>query len=202
MNPVDLAVILIVVLSALFGLTRGFIHEVFSAASWIGAIALTWGSAAWALRMARESLAPLASSMPAASNEIAGPVIVMVASLCLFLAIGHGLAARLSGGVPGAFSRFLGVIFGVARGAFLVGYAYLQIGAAVPAEAQPQALRDARTLPLIEQAAGWVRRLNLPDLRGQPGQPGPGAPAPLPGSPPGPPKPQTGLPCQPSKSRS
>jgi membrane protein required for colicin V production len=183
MNPVDVAVVLIVVLSALFGLTRGFVHEVLSGASWIGAVALTWLSGASVGRMVHDTISPFAPSMPAWSGEAFGAIVVFVGSLCFFLAVGHGIAARLVGGIPGVFGRLLGVVLGVARGAFLVGYGYLQIGAVVPADAQ--VLREARTLPLVEQAAGWVRRLNLPSLSGRAAPPAPGFPAPAPGPTPG-----------------
>jgi membrane protein required for colicin V production len=173
MNPVDLAVILIVVLSALFGLTRGFVHELLSTVAWVAAIALTWAGGPWAGRMVQGWVAP---SLPAAGADAAGPVIVFLVGLAFFLAVGHGIAARLAGGTPGAFSRLLGIVFGVARGALLVGYAYLQVSAVVPPDAP--VLREARTLPLIEQAAGMVRRLNLPGLGAAalPNQPTPGFP--------------------------
>jgi len=173
MNPIDLAVVLIVVLSALFGLTRGLVHEILSTVAWLAAIVLAWASGPWAGRMVRDWVAP---SLPAASSDAAGQTAILLVGLAFFLAVGHGMAARLSGGTPGAFGRLLGVVFGVARGAFLVGYAYLQVSAVVPPDAP--VLREARTLPLIERAAGIVRRLNLPapGPAALPGQPTPGFP--------------------------
>jgi membrane protein required for colicin V production len=175
MNPIDVLAVLTVVLSALFGLTRGAIHEVLSAIAWIAAIVLTWVSGGWAARMVHDWVAPLAPQMPAVSGDVAGPILIFVAGLCFFLAVGHGIAARLAGGIPGAFSRLVGVVLGVARGAFLLGYAYLQITAVVPVDAAM--LREARTLPLIEQSAAIVRRLNLPGVAGGPGQPAPAFPS-------------------------
>ena len=135
--------------------------------------------------MIRDWVAP---SLPAAGAEGAGPIIIFLVGLAFFLAVGHGMAARLAGGTPGAFGRLLGVVFGVARGGFLVGYAYLQVSAVVPPDAPM--LREARTLPLIEQAAGIVRRLNLPGPgpAALPSQPTPGFPgtAPILGPAPGP----------------
>jgi membrane protein required for colicin V production len=182
MNPIDVLAVLTVVLSALFGLTRGATHEVLSAIAWIAAIVLTWLSGSWAGRLVHDWVAPIAPQMPPVSGEVAGPILVFVAGLCFFLAVGHGIAARLAGGIPGPFSRLLGVVLGVARGAFLLGYGYLQISAVVPADAA--VLREARTLPLIEQAAGIVRRLNLPGVAGGPGSAAPAIPS-QPGGQPG-----------------
>ena len=47
MNPADIFVIVIVVLSALVGLMRGFIREVISVVSWIGAGYATYRTFEW-----------------------------------------------------------------------------------------------------------------------------------------------------------
>jgi uncharacterized membrane protein required for colicin V production len=195
MNPIDLLAVLTVVLSALFGLTRGAIHEVLSAIAWIAAVGLTWLGGGWAGGIVREWMAPLAPQLPPAGGELSGPILLFVVGLCFFLAVGHGIAARLAGGIPGAFSRLLGIVLGVARGGFLVGYAYLQISAVVPADAA--VLREARTLPLIEQAAAIVRRLNLPGVAGGPSQALPAFPS-QPGTPGQPSFPGQSAPGQPA----
>ncbi|MFC7692207.1 CvpA family protein [Paeniroseomonas aquatica] len=57
----------------------------------------------------------------------------------------------------GGTDRALGLVFGVARGAFLVILAYILGGMVLPAsERWPEPVREARSLPLVIDGAHWL----------------------------------------------
>jgi membrane protein required for colicin V production len=157
MNPADIFVIVIVVLSALVGLMRGFIREVLSVVSWVGAAFVTYWSFPWSSAMARDLLKTMVDN-PTIHN-VAGATVVFVVSLIIFSVISHFLASLVTGGMLGAIDRSLGFLFGVARGALLVGLAYIAFDWWVPQAQQPPWLADARSLPLVQQTADFLWRL-------------------------------------------
>ena len=53
----------------------------------------------------------------------------------------------------GAFDRTLGFIYGLARGLVLVAIAYLFYGWLLPLDRQDDWVKNARSLPMIRQAA-------------------------------------------------
>lgn len=157
MNPADIFVIVLVVLSALVGLMRGFIREVLSVASWIGAAFVTLWSFEWSRAIARDLLKSVVETPMV--HDIAGATVVFVVSLIIFSVISHFLASLVTGGVLGAVDRSLGFLFGVARGALLVGLAYIAVEWWVPAAQQPPWIKEARSLPLVQQTADFLWRL-------------------------------------------
>lgn len=158
-NPTDLAVLAIVLLSALLAFARGFIREVLSVAAWVGAAF----AAIWAFPhvqpVARDFIA-----MELAANAAAAVGVFIVALILLSLVFGR-LGRRVRGSSLSAVDRSLGFLFGVARGAILVCLAYLMVTWIYPADQQPEWLRSARTMPVIRSGAEKLRRL-IPDETG------------------------------------
>jgi membrane protein required for colicin V production len=161
MNWLDLAVIAVVVLSAVFAFARGFVREALSIVAWVGAAAITLYGFKWAFALVDPHL-----HNPLLSQVIAG-FGLFVASLVV-LTIATGLVARMvhaSGLTP--IDRTLGFIFGVARGAFLVCVAYLLLDLSVPPPAQPEWIRDAKSAPYLHEGADLLKGF-LPDaLKGK-----------------------------------
>jgi membrane protein required for colicin V production len=157
MNPADIFVIVLVVLSALVGLMRGFIREVLSVVSWVGAAFVTLWSFDWSRAIARDLLKTMIDNPTV--HDVAGATVVFVVSLIIFSVISHFIASLVTGGVLGAIDRSLGFLFGVARGALLVGLAYIAVDWWVPAAQQPPWIKEARSLPLVQQTADFLWRL-------------------------------------------
>jgi membrane protein required for colicin V production len=66
----------------------------------------------------------------------------------------------------GGVDRALGLVFGLARGAFLVILAYILAGMVLPAtERWPEAVREARSLPLVVDGANRLVAMLPPDYR-------------------------------------
>jgi membrane protein required for colicin V production len=151
MNWLDLAVIGIVVLSAVFAFARGFVREALSIVAWVGAAFITFKGFDWVL----------ARVEPMVHNTLLSQLIagfgLFVASL-IILTILTGIVARmvhLSGLTP--IDRTLGFIFGLARGAFLVCLAYLLLDVSVQANDRPAWIREAKSAPYLHEGADVLR---------------------------------------------
>ncbi|HZP88623.1 MAG TPA: CvpA family protein [Burkholderiales bacterium] len=122
MTLLDLVIVAIVVLSALFALSRGLIREVIALASWIVALVAAFAYAG-----------PLASQFDMAkTSPVLTPVLAFGAIFIGVLIVGAVIAAMLSGAVRaiglGWLDRLLGAAFGVVRGAVIVVIAVLLAG--------------------------------------------------------------------------
>lgn len=149
----DGAVVIVLLLSALLAFARGFVNEVLSVGAWVGAIA----AVVFVLPLTR----PVARSLieqPLFADIAAGAVIFIVALIALSLLTGHiGRAVRAS--TLNAVDRSLGVVFGLARGALIVCLGYIAIAWLIPPPEQPAWLRQAKSMPLVEAGADWLKSL-------------------------------------------
>ena len=157
-NPADLAVFGIILVSALFAFVRGFIKEMLSVAAWLGAV--------FAAIYGRPYLEPFVLefiSEPMIVTAIASASI-FVATVVLLSLIGHLIAGRIRDSMLSALDRSLGFLFGVVRGGLLISLAFLVLTEVRPTEAeQPKVLREAKTKPFIAMGADILRRLVPPD---------------------------------------
>jgi membrane protein required for colicin V production len=151
MNLVDLLVIAIIAISALLGLSRGFVREMLGLASWLLAAYGAW-------RLGPELL-------PFATRTLGNPDLAGIAAYaCAFLAllIVLSLASNLVGRVVrlsalGGLDRTLGLVFGIARGLTVLIAAYILGGDVLPhPEAWPPQVKQARTVPLLYAGAVWA----------------------------------------------
>jgi len=152
-TPVDWAIIAIVAISALISLKRGFVKEALSLLTWIIAGVVAWmfgGSLAQYLVNYIET--------PSA-RVIAGCTILFVATLLVGAMVNFliGELIRVTG-LSGT-DRFLGMVFGAARGGLLVVVAVglLSLG---PVQ-QDQWWQQSRLLPQFVMVADWSKNLIL-----------------------------------------
>lgn len=151
MTWVDGVVLAVLALSAAIAFSRGLVREVLGVGAWAGALI----AAFWALPMLR----PLAVQyiQPEWLAEIAAIGLgFVVALLVLKLLIGW-LANLVRASILGGLDRALGVLFGLARGAFVVILAYVVGGLVLPdVERWPEPVRQARSLPVVAEAAEYL----------------------------------------------
>ncbi|TAN06981.1 MAG: CvpA family protein [Rhodanobacteraceae bacterium] len=149
MNAADIAILAVLALSLVLGLIRGFVSEVLSLACWVAAF---W--VAWALGHRVASLYAPWLHDPAA-RIVAGYVTCFVGVLILGALIGWALRGLMNrGGLRGG-DRFLGALFGVARGLLLVTFAVLMLGfTRVPREAAWW--QQSLLMPVFTDGAGWL----------------------------------------------
>jgi len=162
MNPFDGAVLIVVVVSALIALLRGFVKEVLSLAAWAGAVLVTL----WGFALARPYFRAFIESQLLA--DAAAGVALFVLSLIVFAMVAHGTSSlvRRSSSLT-AVDRSLGFVFGIFRGGILLGLAWLALAWAIPSEKRPDWVFDAKTRPAIEQIAEFLTGLAPPEFRGQ-----------------------------------
>jgi membrane protein required for colicin V production len=147
----DLAVIVILLVSAVLAFARGFVHEVLSMVAWVGAAFAVIFGLPYARPLAREII-----SLPLLADVAAGGVIFIVALLVLSL-LTRAISRRVQDSALNAVDRSLGFVFGVFRGALLVCLAYIPLAWLMTPGEQPAWMRDARTRPLIEQGADMIQ---------------------------------------------
>lgn len=178
LNPVDLAALAIVLLSAALAFFRGFVHEVLAIGAWVGAAL----AALYGLPLVAPVVADLVPSLDWAAQAIAGVGLFLVGLVILSM-ISHSLSRQVRKTALNALDRSLGFVFGLARGVVILVALFLVVTWFTPRESLPAWVTEARSLPLIERGAGVALALMPPALGGSgprgatagPGGGGPGA---------------------------
>ena len=156
MNLVDLAVLAVIALSAIFAFARGFVREALSIAAWGGAALITLYGFDYVYGITTRFV-----TTPLLADLIAGAGLFLVALIGLTIVTGY--VARLAQwSALSPIDRTLGLIFGVLRGAVLVSVAYFLVDITLPPNDRPAWLRDARSQPLLAQGADALRGI-LPE---------------------------------------
>lgn len=148
----DLAVIGIVAVSALLAMMRGFVHEVLSLVSWIGAGAVALYAYPYARPFARDYI-PIELAADAATALGLFVASYLVISLLARLLSGHVGNSGLDG-----LDRTLGLFFGAARGVLFVCLGFLVFGLFFNKEEQPDWMRRAQTTVFIEEGAFLLKQ--------------------------------------------
>jgi membrane protein required for colicin V production len=153
MNTVDIIVIAVVGISALIAFLRGFVREMLTIGSWIGAALITL----YGFPILQPKFEQWISSKLAA--DIAGGIALFLVSLVLFSILSHMVARFVRGSALTAVDRSLGLLFGLVRGAILVSLAYMLI-----LWGDPNMLRGARTTPMMARGAEILRNMAPKEL--------------------------------------
>lgn len=161
-NIFDAGVIGVLLLSAIFAYTRGFVHEVLAVAGWVGAI--------FATIYGFPFLKPYFRSVIAVElfADLAAGVVIFVVALVVLSMLTRTISGRVQNSALNSIDRALGFLFGLARGAVIVCIAYLGLELMMPKEEQPDWVKNARSLQLIEPGARILTAL-VPDRSGEKG---------------------------------
>lgn len=118
-NNLDYVILIVLFLSGLLALIRGFVRELFSLMAWVGAYYL-------GAKFYHPAL-PLAHSYIKNDRvaEWGAMAIVFVVSLILLSIVGHVLCGFVKGRALTIIDRSLGVLYGLARGFLVVSLVYL-----------------------------------------------------------------------------
>jgi membrane protein required for colicin V production len=159
MTWVDFVVLGVLAVSGLLAFSRGFVREVLGLAAWGGAAAFAW----WGAPLARPQFAQWISSPEWVG--VATTVALFVASLVVLMIVSSWIGRVVRASALGGVDRTLGLVFGLARGALLVVFAYIAAGMLIPTDQWPDAVRQARTLPLAYTGAAWAVDHLPPEVR-------------------------------------
>ena len=155
-NGLDLAVGIILLLSAIFAFLRGFVHEVLSVTAWIGAI--------FAVIYGVPELRPFVRAQ--ISNEIVADsvvgVVIFLTVLTILSIVTKILSKSIQSSALNNLDRSLGFVYGLARGAVIFAAVLIIIDWVVAEGIRPNWLRAAKTLPAIELTADLIRDI-LPE---------------------------------------
>ena len=137
-------VLAVLALSAVVALFRGLVQEVLGIGAWVGA-----ALAALALQPVLSPYLLPSVETPWIADAIALAGVFLVVLVALKIAISM-IARRVQDSALGGADRALGMVFGLARGAFLVVVAYI-LGGVVLSEPErwPDPVREARSLPAV-----------------------------------------------------
>ncbi|MCH7865249.1 MAG: CvpA family protein [Proteobacteria bacterium] len=146
-NMVDIGVIAVLLISALLAYARGLVHEVLALAAWIGAI--------FATLYGFPFLQPYARKLTTIDivADLGAGVVIFVVSLVLLSMLTRRISKKVRASALNAVDRSLGFLFGLARGALVVCIAYIGLELVYPKDDQPEMVRQARALELVEPGA-------------------------------------------------
>ncbi|HYF08066.1 MAG TPA: CvpA family protein [Acetobacteraceae bacterium] len=152
-NWVDAVLLAVLLVSAIIAFFRGFVREVLAIGAWAGAIVA--GFLEYEAGWVRAMIQPHVESETVA--RLLGAAAVGVVVLIVLMVIIHWVANRVQDSVLGGLDRTLGILFGLARGAFLVVLAYILAAVFLPpVERWPEPVQQARSLPLVADGADWL----------------------------------------------
>jgi membrane protein required for colicin V production len=151
MNALDLAIIAVIALSAIFAFARGFVREALSIVAWIGAALITLYGFAYAYgAIIRFVTTPLLADL------IAGAGLFVVSLIVLTILTGY-IARFVSSSALSPVDRTLGLVFGLARGVLLVSLAYLVVDISLPPNDRPGWIKEAKSERFLAKGAGMLR---------------------------------------------
>ncbi len=152
----DLLVLVVLLLSAVVSLARGAVREILGLLSWVGAFAAAYYGYAEARPIIEEAV-----GNALATDLLTAALVFLVPFLVLRL-LASVVSRRVENSGAGLFDRFMGLLFGLGRGAFLVTAGYLIAAILLDARNMPSWVVRGYTYPYVEQGARWLGEL-LPE---------------------------------------
>jgi len=153
MNPFDIFIIVLIVLSGLFAFARGFVREALSVGTWIGASL----AALYAFPFSR----PIAERCLAKGivADAAAALSVFVVVLIVLSILSSMISRRVKDSSLSALDRTLGLLFGLVRGVILACLVYIGVTWALPEANRPVWIKEARTATLLQIGADKLKAL-------------------------------------------
>ena len=154
----DIFLIVVMLISGLLAMVRGFMREVLSIVAWVAAA----GAAVYLF----PRLLPLATQYLGGWNEwvVKGIVVggVFLGTLIIVSIFTVRLSDKILDSRIGALDRSLGFLFGLARGLVIVVVAFVFFNWLVPQKSQPEAIKNARSRVVLQGTGDWLESL-LPE---------------------------------------
>jgi membrane protein required for colicin V production len=152
----DIIVLAVMLLSGLLAMIRGFMREILSIAAWAAAAVTTLYAFP---RLLPQAKAYFNNDTVAAIAVIAG---VFIGTLVVATIITSRISDMVLDSRIGALDRTLGFLFGLGRGLLIVVVAFMFFAWLVPDKQQPDWVRSAKSLSVLQSTGNWLMTL-LPD---------------------------------------
>ena len=152
----DVVLIVVMLVSALLAMVRGFMREVLSITAWVLAAVATLYSYSRLLPFAKQYF----------NNDIVAAVAVVGGVFLITLLVVSVVTIRISDMVldsrVGALDRTLGFLFGLARGLIIVVVAYMFFDWLVPDRSKPDWVLHAKSRVVLSSTGDWLKQ-QLPE---------------------------------------
>ena len=167
-NPIDILVALVMLISALLALSRGAVREILGVSAWVGAALVAvfafphvrpyprqWVTDNWPELDLGETLADAGTAL-----------VLFLVALIVFTIVNQMISGYVQRSRMGTLDRSIGFIFGLLRGAVLVCLAYmLFVWAVKEPEDRPLWVEEAKAMPYIHMGAEIIRQIAPEELR-------------------------------------
>jgi membrane protein required for colicin V production len=154
----DIILLVVMLISGLLAMIRGFMREILSIAA--------WGIAALVTLYSFSKVAPITQQY--ISSDIIAKAVTIGGIFLITLLIVSIITVRISDMIldsrVGALDRTLGFLFGLGRGLIVVVVAYLFFAWLVPPKAQPAWVQNAKSRVVLESTGKWLMSLLPEDL--------------------------------------
>jgi membrane protein required for colicin V production len=157
-EPLDILLLVVMLVSALLAMVRGFLREVLSIASWAAAAGVTL--------VFYKRLVPIAKNYIYNDLVATGAVIAVLflGTLLVVSIITVKISDTVLDSRIGALDRTLGFLFGLARGLLVVVAAYAFFDWLAPEKSQPTWIKNAKSLVMIKSTKDWLISVLPEDL--------------------------------------
>jgi len=152
----DVVLLIVMMVSALLAMVRGFMREVLSIASWAAAAAATLYAYPRLLPIAKQYFN---NDLVATAAVVGG---VFVGTLLVVSILTIRLSDRVLDSRIGALDRTLGFMFGLGRGLIIVVIAFVFFAWLVPDRSQPEWVRNAKSRVVLQGTGQWLMSM-LPE---------------------------------------
>jgi membrane protein required for colicin V production len=154
----DILLLGVMLISGLLAMIRGFMREILSITA--------WAVAAVATLLLYPRLLPLAKAN--ISSDIVAIAAVIGGVFLITLLIMSIVTVRISDMILdsriGALDRTLGFLFGLGRGLIIVVVAFLFFAWLVPTGKQPDGVKNAKSLEVLNKTGEWLQALLPQDM--------------------------------------
>ena len=154
----DILLLVVMLVSGLLAMIRGFMREVLSITA--------WGTAAVVTLVLYNKLLPIAKAN--ISSDIVAAIAVVGGVFLVTLLIVSVITVRISDMILdsriGALDRTLGFLFGLGRGLIIVVVAFIFFAWLVPASKQPDGVRNAKSLTTLQYVGDSLQAMLPQDM--------------------------------------
>ncbi|MFT6557789.1 CvpA family protein [Sneathiella sp.] len=158
-NIADAGILVVLLISAIFGFARGFVKEILSITGWIGAVFVTLYLFPILKPFAHQYI-----TIQLIADILTGSLIFII-SLVTLSYLTHAISDRVKASSLGALDRSLGIFFGIGRAIILVGIAWLFFVQFIPPDGRPKEILNAKMLPIVQASGEFVAELTPADMR-------------------------------------
>jgi membrane protein required for colicin V production len=152
----DIGLLVVMLISGILAMVRGFMREILSIAAWLIAAGVTLYGYARVELLVRDYVT---NDLVAKAIAIGGLFLITLLVVSLFTI---KISDLVLDSRVGALDRSLGFLFGLARGLIIMVVAFLFFAWLVPAKSQPEWVTGARSRVVLQATGDWLLSI-LPD---------------------------------------